>query len=138
MTNLFKKEMLIYSFFDIKLTKPARVIWFAYFALLMAIWGAPILYIFWVPNVYVTLIAIGIPAGAATLMSKPIWGGKTFMDWAKTQVKYIKSKKYLYDFKESNKLKTHYVNSEFTVSRKRDFIKLAEMERKEREMYQYE
>ena len=45
MTRLFDKEMLIYSFFDVKLKKPARVVFILYFFLLILLWTVPLAFV---------------------------------------------------------------------------------------------
>lgn len=131
MTSLFSKEMLIYSFFDIRLKSPLRVIGLFYFIILFTIIGVPVLYFTWPPNVYSMMVALGIPFGGATLMSKPIWNGKSFISFAKTQVKYIIRPKVLYDWKAKSKNTEYEVEGLITVCRRDDYKKLAEQIKKE-------
>lgn len=127
MTSLFSKEMLIYSFFDLRLKSPLRVIAVFYFLLLFGIIGLPILWIFWTPNVYAVVVAIGVPVGGAILMSKPIWNGKSFLSFAKTQVKYFTRSKVLYDWKVKPKNSVYELKDGLTVSRHDDYNLLYQM-----------
>lgn len=131
MTSLFSKEMLIYSFFDLRLKSPLRVIGLFYFILLFGLIGAPILYFTWPPNVYTMVLAIGIPLGGATLMSKPIWNGKSFLSFATTQLRYLFRPKALYDWKYCSVDTEYEVNSLITVSRHDDYHKLAQLVKEE-------
>ena len=134
MTSLFNKEMLIYSFFDIILQSPLRVVGMLYFIVLFALIGAPILIVSWPPNVYSMAIALGIPFGGAYFMSKPIWNGKSFYSFAKTQIKYFASPKVWFDGKSRSKNTQYIVESQIIVSRHEDYKKLYEIVKKEEEL----
>lgn len=129
MTSLFTKELLIYSLFDIKFKRPVRLIFWVYLFILVLIWGFPLGYLLIVKlhafNVYTAFLIFGPPAGLAMLMSKPIWGGKSFMDYTKTQIKFLTSAKFYCDTKPAKKIDTYMTDSYFTVSRRED-IKLLE------------
>lgn len=127
MTSLFSKEMLIYSFFDLRLKSPLRVIAIFYFLLLFGIVGVPTLLIFWPPNVYAAMIAFGIPIGGAILMSKPIWNGKSFISFAKTQARYFFRSRVIYDWKVKPKESVYELDNEITISRHEDYDKLYRM-----------
>lgn len=134
MTSLFKKEILIYSFFDMHFRTPVRIVTWLYFFLLSIIWTIPILYIFWPPGVYTLAIAVGIPAVLANLMGKPIWGGKSFMSWFTCQLKYVFKPKVYYDcIAGSKNLGTFNINHTYTVSRTRDYYKLYLLRKKEKQ-----
>lgn len=124
MTSLFSKEMLIYSFFDIRLKSPLRVMAVLYFFLLFGLIGLPIFMFAWPPNVYTLTIALGVPFGGAVLMSKPIWNGKTFMSFIKTQIRYFTRPKVMYDWKDKPSNTVYYVDTQISVSRHKDYNKL--------------
>lgn len=123
MTRLFNKEMLIYSFFDVKLSKPARVVFIMYFMLLFLMIGVPML-IFLPLNPYLLAFEIGVPLLGASLMSKPIWGGKKFFDYLKTQLRFIPSPRFYYDCRPGKKLTNYTIDFELQVSRRKDYEKL--------------
>lgn len=129
MTRLFDKEMLIYSFFDIRLKKPARVVFILYFLLLAVIWSLPLMLLLPL-NPYTLALMLGVPIGGASAMSKPIWGGKKFFNWLQTQLKYIVAPKYYYDCNEGKKLQSYRVDSQILVSRRRDYEKLRQLEQR--------
>lgn len=131
MTSLFSKDMLIYSFFDIRLKSPLRVIAILYFILLFGIIGVPTLIFFWPPNVYTLSFAVGVPGFGAYAMSKPIWNGKSFMSFTKTQLKYFFRPKVTYDWIVRPKDTTYTVQSEITVCRQKDYNKLYQIVKEE-------
>lgn len=134
MTSLFNKEMLIYSFFDIRLKSPLRVVGLFYFIILFFLIGVPVLMFTWPPNVYTMFIALGIPFGGAYFMSKPIWNGKSFMSFAKTQIKYFTRSKVLYDWKTRSKNDKYIVDSQIIVSRHDDYNELYKIVKEEEEL----
>lgn len=124
MTSLFSKEMLIYSFFDIRLKSPLRVMAILYFMLLFGVIGLPILFIFWPPNVYSIIFAFGISIGGAILMSKPIWNGKSFLSFAKSQLRYFSRPKIVYDWVNKPRETMYTIDNEVLVSRHKDYGRL--------------
>lgn len=130
MTNLFRREILIYSFFDFQLRQPLQVMRLAYLVLLFVLFGVPLLLIK-ISSVTI-FTAVAGPVALSSVMVKPIWGGKTFFDFLKTQIKFIFSPKRYYDTSEGGKMETYEVNQQIIVSRHKDFNKLYEIERKER------
>lgn len=134
MTRLFDKEMLIYSFFDIKLKKPARVIFILYAIVLLVPWV-----LFWSRFLEIGPWSVAWmlipPIGLASLMSQPRWGGKKFYEWAKCQIKYMGEPKYFYDLNPGKKLQSVKIDHTYQVSRRRDYLKLAKIKEKEMEQY---
>ena len=88
MTSLFKKELLIYSLFDIRFHRPFRVVYIMYIFLLGILWTVPFAYIFGIGGPYTFMMAVLPPIGLAGLMAKPIWGGKSFISWFKCLMRY--------------------------------------------------
>ena len=128
MTKLFNKELLIYSFFDVKLKKPARISFLIYFFLVGIVFSFPVLY--WLGlNPYSLMFSAVVPFAAASVMSKPIWGGKKFFDFMKGQFQYIMEPKWFYDGYIGKKLVDYSINLIFFASRRRDYGKLLEIER---------
>lgn len=134
MTSLFSKEMLMYSFFDIRLKSPVRVTQILYFVVLFLIIGVPVFWLTWPPNVYTVFIGIGIPFGGSYFMSKPIWNGKSFFSYMKTQIKYFSRPKSYYDWKAGRKETEYKIDTSIQVSRHEDFNILYKIIRDEEEM----
>lgn len=121
MTSLFSREMMIYSFFDIRLKSPLRVVAILYFVMLFGLIGLPIIILFWPINVYSLMIALGVPGAGAYAMSKPIWNGKSFLSFIKAQIKYLMRPRILYDWTARSKNNNYQVESQITVSRHDDY-----------------
>lgn len=121
MTSLFNKDMLIYSFFDIRLKSPLKIIQLFYFVILFLVIGVPVFWLSWPPNVYTSFIAIGIPFGGSYFMSKPIWNGKSFFSFAKTQMRYFVRPKSYCDWKPTKKETIYKIDSQIQVSRHEDY-----------------
>lgn len=128
MTRLFSKEMFIYSFFDIKLQKPARVATIGYFFGISAILGGLTWFVFKLPiNLYTLVFVFGSAVAGATTMVKPIWNGRKFFPWAKVQFQHIKEAKLFCDGWKTKPLKDYDISFNIFVSRLRDYRKLKEM-----------
>lgn len=126
MTKLFNKEMLLYSLADFSFKTPKRVSFLVYSILLFGIYSVPLIYFLWPLNQYTAMLALIPPFVLGNLMSKPIWGGKSFISWGKCQIKFILSKKRYYDGIGNKKLRAKYtVDHSYTVSRRKDYYELA-------------
>lgn len=71
-------------------------------------------------NIWTAFLIFGPPVGLAAIMSKPIWGGKSFYDWTKTQILYLSSPKYYCDHKPAKKEYTYKIDNSIVVSRRSD------------------
>lgn len=129
MTTLFSKEMFIYSFFDVKLKKPARMSTLGYFfGVGIPLWGL-MFGLFKASFGPISLvIALGLPFGSAIMMSKPIWQGRKFLDWLRIQFSYVSETKLFCDGWKTKPLKNYKIDFAIYLSRLKDFIKLKEME----------
>ena len=131
MTNLFSKELLIHSLFDIKFKKPVKLIFWVYLFINFAIWGIPLGYLFVFQmkmlNIWTAFLIFGPPVGLASFMSKPIWGGKSFFDWSKTQIKYVTSPKYYCDHQPTKKGRRYKTDNYIAVSRRADIEYLRDL-----------
>lgn len=131
MTRLFSKEMFVYSFFDVKLKKPARMSTIGYFfGVGIPTWAIMfgLLHCGLTP---VTLaIAGGIPFLSAITMSKPIWEGRKFLDWIKVQIIHVNEVKLFCDGWKAPKFQNYKIDFAIYVSRIKDFMKLKEMDDK--------
>ena len=130
MTRLFTKELLLYSFFDLTLKKPLRIAQLIYTIVLFLIFSAPLAIIinalnFW--NLYTIGFTFGIPIILGNFMAQPIWGGKSFYDWTKTQIIYLTSPKYYCDHKPVKKEHTYKIDNSIAVSRRSDIEYLSKL-----------
>lgn len=126
-TKLFNKDFLIYSLFDVSFPKPVKISFFGYFIIIFLFISVPLFIVF--PfNSFLTILEIGIPFLLSSYLVQPIWNEKKFPDWLKTQLKYLSTPKRYYDLNAIKDLGTYEINSEFVVSRHRDYELLAKME----------
>lgn len=130
MTGLYKKELLLYSLFDVSFKTPVRLMRLVYFVLVGIVW-APWWILLLGLSPWSIGIALSVPIVLSDMMSKPMWGGKSFMAFFKTQMAYISNPKIYYDNYASKKLGTYKVEHEYTVSRAIDYYKLLQLEKEE-------
>lgn len=133
MTGLFKKELVMYSLFDMQLQSPLKLAAVGYFLILAIFWSAPWLFILWVPDVYGAMWAFLPAVGGAIAMSSPIWGGKPFSHFIKCQIQYIFSPKMYYENYYGGKMPDMIIDGKIQVSRKKDYYKLARLIQEEYE-----
>lgn len=126
MTNLFTKEILLYSLFDLRFKKPVRFMLIVYFVLTFFLWTVPLFFLFFKNHInpYSVAFLLIPPFALANVMSKPIWNNKSFFSWLKCQIRFIFSAKYYYDNRAIKFPLFLKFNNQFTVSRTRDFYKL--------------
>lgn len=138
MTNLFTKEIMLYSLFDLRFKKPVRFMLLVYILLLGLIWSVPagfILIKIFGFNVWSATVILGPTIVLANLMSKPIWNNKSFFSWFSCQIKFLFSPKKFYDNRAINPGGKLKFDNQFTVSRSRDFRKLYLIQRELHEKY---
>ena len=95
-----------------------------YWTILTLIWSVPIGILLFPWGVYSAFFVLAPPILLAQLMSKPIWGSKSFFSWAKCQLKFLFSPRRYYDGKGIKKLWSWSVSHTYTVSRRKDYFKL--------------
>ena len=57
MTNLFTKEILLYSLFDLRFKKPVRFMLIVYFVLTFFLWTVPLFFLFFKNHINTYLVA---------------------------------------------------------------------------------
>lgn len=133
MTNFFNRELFMYSLGDIKFKKPVSLKKVAYTTAFLILWSLPIILIF---GLHINLIffafVFGPPFVMGNFASKPMFGGKTLIEWAKTTVKFIGEPKGWTDLNPSQTLNngTFFVESEIWISRRRELQILADLREK--------
>ena len=138
MTNLFTKEIMLYSLFDLRFKKPVRIMLLVYILLVGLIWSVPaglVLIKIFGFNVWSATVIFGPTFVLANLMSKPIWNNKSFFSWFSCQIKFLFSPKKFYDNRAINLGGKFKFDNQFTVSRSRDFRKLYLIQRELHEKY---
>lgn len=139
MTDLYNKELVMYSFEDIKLKTPIRVATWGYRLLVFIIFSLPILLITgFSMNTFKTTIVLGVPFGLGTLMAKPIFNGRSFLAAMKVYAEYISSAKIYYDNKPSKGLPEFEIDEYVLISRRGDYDRLFNMKYWEKRGVAYE
>lgn len=123
MTRLFKKEIMLYSLFDIRFKKPFRVMIGVYFIILFLLIGLPIVKTFGV-NVYSVMLGLFPLIVMANYMAKPIWNGRPFFSWLFVQIIYVLKPKIYYDNLSSKPLRDKHIDHYYVIPRRDDFLKL--------------
>jgi hypothetical protein len=129
MTDLFNKEILVYSFYDIRFKKPLRVVVGIYFIIVFLLLGLPFLKLTEKYGLTPWRIApaILIPYFLAKFMAKPIFNGRAFFAAMKVQIKYLLENKIFYDNKPGKKLENYKINEFHLISRRKDYSDLYKM-----------
>ena len=134
MSGLYNKEIMLYSFFDIRFKTPVRLSVWLYTAVVFLIFGLPFIKLTggFDFNVYKLAIAFGIPFAAGNFMAKPIFNGRPFFAAMKILITYIINEKIYFDNKASKELPEYKIDEIHLISRRRDFNKLFNMKYQEK------
>mgnify|MGYP002714546490 CR=1 FL=1 len=126
MTDLFNKEILVYSFYDIRFKKPKRVVVGLYFLIVFFILGLPFLMLTKKYGLTPWRLAPAflIPYFLAKFMAKPIFNGRAFFAAMRVQIKYLSENKIYYDNKPGKKLENYKINEYHLISRRKDYSDL--------------
>lgn len=133
MTNFFNRELLMYSIGDIKFKKPISLKRVGYTTAFFIIWTIPLILIFgFVINVFFLAIAILPPLFIGNFAARPVWGGRSLIDFLKVSFNFLTEPKGWTDLKPNNGLgkDIYYVEDEIWVSRRRELQLLAQMKEK--------
>lgn len=134
MTNFFNRELFMYSLGDIRFKKPVSLKKVAYTTAFLIVWTIPIVVIFGLHfNLLFAVFALGPPFVMGNFASKPMFGGKTLIEWAKTTIQFMGEPKGWTDLNSSKTLDngTFFVESEIWISRRRELQILADMKEKQ-------
>lgn len=134
MTSFFNRPLYMYSFGDIRFGKPVALKKVAYILAMMIIWNVPLFLIagFHLNVVWVAL-SILPPFFLGNWMSKPSFGGMSFLDFAKVAVRFLGEPKGWADLQATDDVEQtdYYVEHETWVSRRRELHYLADIEEAE-------
>lgn len=123
MTNLFKKELVLYGIQDVRFQQPVKISQILYFILNATIFSLIIIPIFGIKGITLGII-IALSYLLSSLMIKPIFSGRRFFPWLKILIQYQINPKEYYDNKISTTLKKYRYNFKILNSRKTDYLKL--------------
>ena len=127
LTNLFNRELFMYSLGDIRFKKPVALKKVAYTLLFFLIWSLPVVLLFGLHfNPFFFTFAFGIPLVLGHFASKPVFGGKSLLDFIRTLFTYLGEPKGWADFRGKDFApQTLYVENEVWISRRRELSRLA-------------
>lgn len=130
MTNFFNRELFMYALGDIRFKKPVSLKKAAYIIVFLIIWTIPIILIVGIQfNLVFLAILIVPPVLLGNFAGKPVWGGKSLLDFLKTIITFAKEPKGWTDLQNNDmKEDVYYVESEIWVSRRRELQLLADLD----------
>lgn len=130
MTEYFNRPLYMYSLGDIRFSKPIALKKLAYIMGTMIVWSLPIILIFGIKLTPVyTAIVIGPPLLIGNWMSKPSFGGMSFIQFLKVCFRFINEPKGWADLRGTDEVEEtdYYANHEIWISRRRDLHYLADI-----------
>jgi len=131
MTNFFNRELMMYAFGDIKLKQPLSLKMVGFTLAFLVVWTLPLFLIFGIPTQPFQLVLyLAPPIGLGQVAVRPIFGGKTLVDYVKTAILYLGEPKGWADgkpFNVSPKVQTYGMDSEIWISRRRELALLADI-----------
>lgn len=133
MTNFFNRELFMYSLGDIKFQKPVSLKKVAYTTAFLIMWTLPIILIFGIHiNIFFVFIVLAPPIVMGNIASKPMFGGKTLIEWVKSTVGFIGEPKGWTDLNPSKTLDSGmvFVENEIWIGRRRELQILADLREK--------
>lgn len=131
MKDLYSKEIMLYSIFDIRLQKPLnlKVILYTMFNILW--WGIPAAIITGKLNMGITLwrgvLVFAVPWLLGQAMARPIFNGRDFLPNLIVFFKFFTHPKKYYDNKPSNMLPSFKIDEFYLISRRKDYQKLFDL-----------
>lgn len=135
MTDFFNRELFMRSLGDIRFKKPISLRRVAYTTIFFIAWTLPMFLIFGIIlNVFFIAIAVAPPFILGYFASKPVWGGRSLMDFIKVNMRFMTEPKGWTDLEPNNRLNNDrlFVEDEIWISRRRELQLLADL-REEKE-----
>lgn len=129
MTNFFNRELMMYSFGDIKFKKPISLKAIAYTLGFLIIWTLPLLLVAGIPtDPFRLVVYLAPPIALGQLAIRPIFGGKTLIDFVKTSVQFLGEPRGWADNKPFDaKGQIYTTEHEIWISRRREYAMLADL-----------
>lgn len=130
MTNFFNRELMMYSFGDIKFKKPISLKAVAYTVGFLIVWTLPLFFIMGIPTNPVSLVLFLVPPIVLGQVAvRPIFGGKTLIDFTKTAILFVGEPRGWADMKPFDpnpKNQIFTTEHEIWISRRRELSLLAD------------
>ncbi len=136
MTNFFNRELMMYSLGDIRFKKPISLKAVAYTLAFLILWTLPLLLAFGLPlDPFRLVVYLAPPIILGQVAIRPLFGGKTLMDFVKTAIGFVGEPKGWADMKPFDsgaKTQLYSTEHEIWISRRREYAMLADMIEEER------
>lgn len=128
MRTFFNREIFMHALGDIRFKQPIALKQAAYTMFFLLIWTLPIALTFKLNNPYVWMIALVPPIALGRYANKPIWGGRTLIDFIKVTFKFLGEPKGWTETKANNELgkAVYSVEQDVWISRRRELNVLAD------------
>lgn len=129
MTNFFNRELFMYSMGDIKFKKPISLKKMVFTLVFFIVWTLPIFFILGISsNMLLLGLTVAPPFILGHYATKPVWGGKSMLDFFKTSINFLSEPKGWVDTKpiRDTKGETFTVKQEIWISRRRELQYLRE------------
>lgn len=137
-TSFHKRSRFMYAFGDVRLPAPVSLDFIMWFLGVFMLYSIPLFLIIGTENMSLiwAIVLLAPPIVIGSISSKPIFGGRSLIEFSKVAVEYFKSPAGWIDrigYKSSGEI-NFTVDSSFWVSRRRELRYLAQLEDKEKKM----
>lgn len=134
-TNVFNRELMLYSLGDISFQKPVSLKKAGYIMGAIVFISLPIVLTFGIIiDPWFIIFTFGVPIALGIMLSRPIFPGeRTFVQYLIPMIGFVKrSPRVWADLKKKKKLPKYQVNEEIWVSRRRELHMLASLKEQEK------
>ena len=129
-SSFMSRDVLMYSFGDIKLKKPISLKIALYFIVFFAVWSIPLILLFGLPtSLLPALLMFGPPVALATFATRNIWGGRSLLSFLKVMSTFLGEPKMWAGYHPVKSLKPDVAVPSFRVwvSRRRELLYLSKL-----------
>lgn len=133
-TDTWNREVFMYALGDIRFKKPKSLRRMAYLLFFLLAWSLPIVIIFGLKfSLLPFAITFGVPFLLANFASRPVWGGKSLIDFTKSLFGFLSEPKGWTDLHNNNyNDNNYYTEHEIWISRRRELQLLTKIELNDR------
>lgn len=135
MRSFFNREILMHSIGDHRFGKPVALKTMLYTIFFLLAYSLPMILIFGLKFNVIYLAAVFVPPIAlGRFANRPIWGGRTLIDFIKITISFVGEPKGWTDHKSNNELgkAVYTIDHDIWVSRRREHQLLAGLDEERR------
>lgn len=127
MTGFFKRELQMYALGDIKFKKPIPIKQVGFILGFFIVWSLPLILAFgFIMHPAYAVLLIAPPIVLGTFAIRPIFGGKTLIDFTRTAIRFLGEPKHWADLKPWHSNETYEINTGIWIGRRREMQILAD------------